>query len=283
VCNKNIKSGILVFVFICVGTVFAGDKESDPVLGIVSGKVTNVRSSPSLKGKRLIKCTLGEPVLTFGKSKTKMRIGGDRFYWIKIKTQDHVEGWIYGKYVQVLDDAVKGRAVHLKRFVEREFKEYLFSPNHHFSDLVLSIRTFQKKPYGILSFTWQHDEVTSRGYYVYAMNGDHAKIAETQSGSRHLFYDLDSDGYAEIITLGKKNPTSIYVFSEKSRKSIFGYSLYADGPFQPLDRIYDSHIEVRDIVPRKNCEIVVHIRKKPGASVEKRHYRWDGTTFRWRR
>ncbi len=254
-------------------------KQQEWVIGIITGRIVNVRSLPSLKGEVITKCRRGEPVKYIMKSERKHRIGKQVHYWHQVKTQDGRLGWVYGRFLKVLDEHTKGEDGILRDLIHREFHDKLYHQDFIFKNFSLKTMPFEKKIYYLFSYEWHDNHITSYGCSIYLLGEDYLKIADTAPGNEYYFYDLDSDGNAEIISLDKSRKSSVVVYSEKKRKEIFGYSFYSSGLFDLLEDINDSYIEVIETQPGKKCEIKVHIRENRNEPMTHIVYKWNGRTF----
>jgi hypothetical protein len=76
------------------------------------------------------------------------------------------------------------------------------------------------------------------------------------------------------------NRTRVSVYSEKERAEIFRYSLVVDGPFDFLDELGESRIEIQDDRTDEPFKIVVHIRAHDDEPKQLLKYRWKNGRFK---
>jgi hypothetical protein len=249
------------------------------IIGIIQGRVVNLRSRPSLDAKVVSKCKKSEPVIYMMKSKQKTQIGKLNEYWYKIRTQEGIVGWIYGHYLNILTHDKKGLDGLLRDLIEREFKDQLFQLPNIFYTLELESVHFRQKTYYLFHTHWKAQEVVSCETMIYLHIDDLMKIAEAPCNHQFLFFDFEKDGFAEIIALDKTK-RSVFVYSEKLRKDIFTYSFYSEGSFDFLEDTYGSYIEIKEKSEGKPCDIVVHLQESPYHPLKSSVYHWNGSTFK---
>jgi hypothetical protein len=238
-----------------------------------------MRSSPSLDGRVLAKCRKGEPVKYLTRSLEQSRIGNTLHYWFKVANQKGTSGWIYGRYVSVLYHDTPGNMGILRDLIQREFTDLLFKDGIIFHHFQLETDQFLGKDYFRFNFQYTREGIVTCGTSLFRKQGDrYIKLAEAPCRQTWYFFDFEKDGFAEIVALDESK-RSVFVYSEKTRREIFQYALYAQGKFEITDDTHGSYIEVVKTRANQACEIVVHTQESDYHPMQKTVYRWNGQTF----
>lgn len=64
----------------------------------------NIRSEPSLNGKKIGKLKKCSEVTLYDKSENIDEIDGEKYYWYKVKVRENEYGWVFGGYVRIFFD-----------------------------------------------------------------------------------------------------------------------------------------------------------------------------------
>lgn len=93
-----------LFVFIA-GLSMALAAEGRPDVRLVNAAAVKMRSSASASASTVATFNKGEPILVLETGKKKETVDGKSGYWLKGRSADDDEGWVFGAY---LDKAAKG-------------------------------------------------------------------------------------------------------------------------------------------------------------------------------
>ncbi len=252
---------------------------SDGAVSIITGNVVNLRSAPSLDAAVVKKCSKGEPLITIGRSENTVRIGKIDRYWYRVRTQRGREGWIYGQYLQVLDGNARGDARLLRDLIHLEFYDKLFHSEYVFRNITLGMQRLGTRRFHTLTYEWEEGDIFASARSIYFNGAEGEAIRGVDPASRLHFFDFDNDEFVEIVALDT-NRTSVSVYSEKQTEEIFRYSLYVDGPFDFLDVLGESRIEMTENRSGRSLEIVVTIREVENQPRKVLRYHWKNGNFR---
>lgn len=72
---------------------------------LISGAGVRLREKPSTSGKELTRLTMGTEVTELERSPKEETVGGISAPWIKVKTAEGKEGWIFGSFCKPFDPA----------------------------------------------------------------------------------------------------------------------------------------------------------------------------------
>lgn len=273
----------IIFIFFLLGSSTVKAKEKIP-FGLIIGENVTLTETPSSKSKPIYKCVNREIVFYLGKSEKNK----EKKLWFKVKTQkkdiDHIIGWVEDKCFKLLGDNKTGEEKILKDLIDKEFYTQLFYDTFYYNP-VLEIKKFNKKDYYI--FTYQAEDMDPDDHQnydcscVYIKENDKLTCLTSISGNDapFKFYDLNNDGYAEIIVSGTNFEKGLRVYSEKQRKNIFEFNLYRQKVENFKYFINNSRIELKEIDPGKSCEIIAYIREKKNKPMKKIVFKWNGETF----
>lgn len=279
-----------IILFVCIALLLSysyvhGDEKIP--YGVITGEKVNLRGSPSAVSKVVYQFITRDIVLYLGKSEKEERINNESYYWYKVRTQKKttgsVTGWVYGKYFKLLDDQASTEDKILKELIDQEFYDQLYCGPTYYYNPELQTIDFNRKHYYIFSYRARDDEEHQNYgnkiiFIKDLVRNKFVSLRGTGNDYSYHFYDLDSDGYAEIIMYRNEYKRGITLYSEKLRKDIFHYVLPIN-TFYKGKRINDSYVELKEIEPGKRCEIVVHIQEDRASPMKEIVYRWNGKTF----
>jgi hypothetical protein len=197
-----------------------------------------------------------------------------------VEIRKTVRGWIYGRYLSLLHPDTPGERGILRRLIYREFHDRLFRGKETFTHFDLEKTEFMGKVYYRLEYRYEREDIITCGTYVYIKSAAaYIRIAETPCSQFWYFFDLNKDGYTEIVALDSSR-RSVFVYSEKQREEIFQYALFSqEGGFEITDEIHGSYIEVEKISGGRSCRIIVYRQESVYHPVQKTVYTWNGSTF----
>lgn len=111
--TKKAAAAILILATI----VSCGKKEKEkqaqykpkqsPALIITAG--TMMRIDPVVFSSRVAQLNKGDTVIILDRSSEKSWIGKQNDYWYKVKTSKGLQGWVFGKNMEIISDANKGK------------------------------------------------------------------------------------------------------------------------------------------------------------------------------
>lgn len=78
---------------------------------LISGAGVRLRERPSTSGKELARLSLGTEVIELERSAKDETIGGTSAPWLRIKTSEGKEGWIFGSFCRPFDAATREEAI----------------------------------------------------------------------------------------------------------------------------------------------------------------------------
>jgi hypothetical protein len=105
----------LLFLFLWFCSITNIDAQTSK-FGIIIGNGVRIREQANFKGKEIVKILTKEIVEILEVTTTKQSITGELndtcgFYpWVKIRSNNKTEGWVFGKYVFKLEEAEKDKA-----------------------------------------------------------------------------------------------------------------------------------------------------------------------------
>lgn len=282
------KNQIILFICIALLLSYSNVRGDEKIpYGVITGEKVNLRVSPSAASKVVYQFITKDIVFYLEKSEKEERINNESYYWYKVRTQKKmtgsVTGWVYGKYFKLLDDKASVEEKILKELIDQEFYDQLHRGPTYYYNPKLQIISFNEKHYYIFSYHARDDEEHQNYgnkiiFIKDLVKNKFVSLRGTGNDYSYHFYDLDNDGYAEIIMYRDEYKRGIALYGEKQNKDIFNYVL----PFQTFykgKRINDSYVELKEIEPGKKCEIVVHIQEDKTRPIKEIVYRWNGKTF----
>jgi uncharacterized protein YgiM (DUF1202 family) len=68
---------------------------------VLNDSQVRLRDSPGIEGKILYKLSKGEIVRILDKSKKQETINGTTSFWYQVEDWDRLEGWVFGKYLDI--------------------------------------------------------------------------------------------------------------------------------------------------------------------------------------
>ncbi len=100
--KKILKSTALLiaYLFLSSSPVFSDDI---PQYGLVQGTTVYIRSEPQVNSDIAEILANWDVVTIIEKSREKCKIDEDLYYWYKVKTEDEKIGWVYGKYIILMN------------------------------------------------------------------------------------------------------------------------------------------------------------------------------------
>lgn len=258
--------------------------------GLISGKIVNGRNEPSINGKVEYKFIEGELVFYISKNEKQDTINGDSNYWFRVENQFGKQSWVFGKYLILVNPAVyedciflniikNSYNIQISRWTEKGYSDGF----RFYYGFKLERKDFNNKQYYVLRYRGK-DNDGSTGYNtidygdsaLYALREGKIEYVKGISNYdvRYTFYDLDNDGYTEFFI--QNHIYSLIILNEKDKKNIsppWGF-----GGILP-SKLLDSYLEVKEIVPGKECEIIKHFRFAKDQPMRVTKFKWDGQKF----
>jgi hypothetical protein len=87
-----------------------GPAEIAEQTGVINDARVRLRAQPNLKSEVLAYFNFGDNVKVIGTSAEKQNIDGMESVWYRIRTNAHVEGWVFGAYVDLYTDLLENQA-----------------------------------------------------------------------------------------------------------------------------------------------------------------------------
>ncbi len=259
--------------------------------GLINGKIINGRKESSINSKVGYKFREGELVFYISKSEKMDNINGDTDYWYKVENQDGEMLWVFGEFIKILDPKIFDYCVY-EKILTKEVRPTRWSEKNPETrekgdDLYYLIKfervDFNNKKYYIIRFRrkgrdpFSGNQIVDGGSsLVFGIYNNQIEYIRGVSNYnlKYSFYDLDNDGYTEFFI--QNRPTSLIAISEKGKKNISpGWGF---GGILP-SKLLDSYLEVKDIIPGKECEIIKHYRYAKDQPMRVTKFKWDGQKF----
>lgn len=259
--------------------------------GLINGKIVNGRKEPSIKSEVAYKFKEGELVFYISKSDKQDIVNGDTDYWYNVENQDGETIWVFGRFIKILDqgnfaycayEKIIDKEVRPKRWSEKN-PETREKSNNLYYLIKFERVVFNNKKYYIIRFRRKGRDPFSGNQIVdggsSSVFGIFNNTIECIRGVanydlKYSFYDLDNDGYTEFFI--QNQPTSLIAISEKGMKNISpGWGFGGKMP----DELLDSYLEVKEIVPGRECEIIKHYRYDKDQPMRITRFKWDGQKF----
>lgn len=303
---KKLIPYILLLVISCTGSeqlktsTNVAKKDSNSVklcssseikYGLIRGKIVNGRSEPSINGKVEYKFVEGELIFYISKSEKQDTINGDTDYWYNVENQDGEKVWVFGKFIKVLEPNVFDYCIY-ENIIKKEINPRLWSEKNPETrekgdDLFFLIKfervDFNNKKYYIIRFRrkgrdpFSGNQIVDGGSSsIFGIYNNEIKYIRGVSNYnlKYSFYDLENDGYTEFFI--QNRITSLIIISEKGKKNLSpGWGFGGKMP----DELLDSYLEVKEIVPGKECEIIKHYRFAKDQPMRVTRFKWDGQKF----
>ena len=146
--NKMQKSAkfwtlfLIIFISLLTSDIYS-IKKSTWDYANTTGDGLIVRKKPDTKSKCLDKLKLNTLVKILGRSDSKMKIGKAYEFWYKIKTEDGLQGWVYGEYLKESNKKFKNIASKKKSEIQPKNVEII---NTDFATVTTNKLSLRKSP-----------------------------------------------------------------------------------------------------------------------------------------